>query len=79
MYSECAGLAASYQRTTQRTSASVLVQVYVGRHKYFGNEGCASRHGGEYLVDKVVHQQVMLYNSSLQLLVVHHILKWANE
>lgn len=32
-----------------------------------------------YLIDKVVHQQVMLYNSRRELLVIHHILKAAKS
>lgn len=30
---------------------------------------------GLYLVDKVVHQQVVLYDSGCELLIIHHILK----
>lgn len=76
MYSQCSGLAVSHQRTIPENFSISISTVYVGPHEYFGNEGRASRRGREYLVDKVVHQQVVLYNSSLQLLVVHHILKW---
>lgn len=34
---------------------------------------------GVYLIDKVVHQQIVLYNSRCELLVIHHILKAAKS
>lgn len=39
------------------------------------SESIQTQRTGVYLIDKVVHQQVVLYDSGCELLVIHHILK----